>query len=839
MREIFVNVIALNILLSLLFGFGGTSVLAVGQFSPDESYQNQCECLLLSYDVNCEGKNLSSIPDCVSNNTHYLVLSRNNIRQLLPEMFLRFSKLRVLFLEECGIEEIKEGAFKGLASLTFLSLRMNTLLSQNAISAGAFRPLINLQTLWFDGNCQDFGDCAYPESALFSLPRLNFLAIDGLPNITLGYGFASLTNLQTLRMKGSPGSCYLPYLTNLTFAALRQTHVSVIRIVGCNVRYIEPNVFLGLRNITKLELSKNYHLSLDALRNLGIGLGSTNIEELTISTSCKEQYHVFDNSSLHLSSTQLKRLILSSMNIVEVSLSFVENLPVSLEFLSLQGNMLWDVRAIGRLKRLKHLKILDIGYQFQHPEYQTTMFRLSNHKTRNEDEVISLPENLRLITANSIYKRFDIKSVSFSNNTLEKLDASHSTISKIWGPILGLKQLRYLDISDNILSYIHVDAFSDMTNLQTLLLNDNLLGKSTSIAYASKLFRNLTSLQKLDLASNSIEYLPKDIFLTLNELRQLRLKNNLFIKIDFTLTHLHNLQVLDISNNKIHTITEENLNHLNHLDYLNIYLHGNSIQCTCNNSRIPKWLIAFKAQIILSNELFCTYKNNSKIPFSKFEYAVNQLEINCHEDTILTYVSVCFYVMSMATLVFAALYRQRWKVRYLYHIGKQSLNPYHQMEEEYVLLDTDVYFSYEMNYILAEDVTLHQCISNHVIPFLRANGLTVKVREDITPGRSMSREIVDIIRHSKKVVAVISPDFSTDFWNTFEFNMSVMEGIYTKRDVIVPLLLCEDNDIELPNEIRSVISAKQQANDIICVTPKNNICTNQSVLEQLIARLRQ
>ena len=34
---------------------------------------------------------------------------------------------------------------------------------------------------------------------------------------------------------------------------------------------------------------------------------------------------------------------------------------------------------------------------------------------------------------------------------------------------------------------------------------------------------------------------------------------------------------------------------------------------------------------------------------------------------------------------------------------------------------------------------------------------------------------------------LLSNDYCVDFWNVFEFNVADMEGIYTKRQVIIPV----------------------------------------------------
>ena len=46
------------------------------------------------------------------------------------------------------------------------------------------------------------------------------------------------------------------------------------------------------------------------------------------------------------------------------------------------------------------------------------------------------------------------------------------------------------------------------------------------------------------------------------------------------------------------------------------------------------------------------------------------------------------------------------------------------------------------------------------------------------------------------MIVLLSRDYCQDMWNVFEFNQAVMEGIYTNRQVAIPVLFerigCDD-----------------------------------------------
>ena len=43
-------------------------------------------------------------------------------------------------------------------------------------------------------------------------------------------------------------------------------------------------------------------------------------------------------------------------------------------------------------------------------------------------------------------------------------------------------------------------------------------------------------------------------------------------------------------------------------------------------------------------------------------------------------------------------------------------------------------------------------------------------------------------------------DYCMDFWNVFEFNVADMKGIYTKRQVIIPLTLVKMERVQNFNQ---------------------------------------
>ncbi|CAH1272995.1 RTN4RL2 [Branchiostoma lanceolatum] len=168
--------------------------------------------------VDCDARNLTSIPGPLPSDAINIFLGNNNIREiptdafnslssvenlylnnnplasLPPDAFRGLTALQKLDLGECQIGTIEENAFRGLteltdlvldtnqiksvslstfqglASLNTLNMRMNQLTS---LPADVFESTLNLQSLYLSGNQWDCSDCS-----LAWLPR--WLSLTGV-----------------------------------------------------------------------------------------------------------------------------------------------------------------------------------------------------------------------------------------------------------------------------------------------------------------------------------------------------------------------------------------------------------------------------------------------------------------------------------------------------------------------------------------------------------------------------------------------------------------------------------------------------------------------------------
>lgn len=130
--------------------------------------------------------------------------------------------------------------------------------------------------------------------------------------------------------------------------------------------------------------------------------------------------------------------------------------------------------------------------------------------------------------------------------SLEHLQASYCKLARIDARVLGLKQLRKLDLSHNHIKQLPA-TIGDLVCLQELNLHDNHLETFSGALCTSTLQR---SLQFLDLSQNRMKALPRE-FCQLRELVHLKLDDNELVRLPFKMGQLRQLRFLSAARNKL------------------------------------------------------------------------------------------------------------------------------------------------------------------------------------------------------------------------------------------------------------------------------------------------
>lgn len=164
----------------------------------------------------------------------------------------------------------------------------------------------------------------------------------------------------------------------------------------------------------------------------------------------------------------------------------------------------------------------------------------------------------------------------------------------------ALPNLRFLDLSGNLLTLIHPEALSiPASPLQELNLSCSLYNSSALTDLTTALrWGGLTGLLSLDLSGNQLASLSPGMFSYLPSLRQLFLNNNSLVAIHSgSFSGMNNLHVLDLSHNAFRTFRADALQELETLGNIQIVLGDNPYACSCEIRYFVAWLNESRARV--------------------------------------------------------------------------------------------------------------------------------------------------------------------------------------------------------------------------------------------------
>lgn len=368
-----------------------------------------------------------------------------------------------------------------------------------------------------------------------------------------------------------------------------------LRIDYCKIRNVPPKVFAAMVQLKSLilrthnndwapmmlDLSAESFSGLRELRHLD--LSDNNIWTLPSEVFC----HLHNLKTLNLTRNRIRdvnQLGFSNQNEVATSDSCdtaIEDLDLSQnEIIQIEDNFLIKLRSLVSLY-LQQNAITFIGNRAL---TGLTMLQVLN---LSSNFISSVPSDF-------LQASRDIKQIYLNKNNLSVLSP---------GSFDGLEQLQVLDLSNNELTSrgLNKDSFLGLVRMIVLNLAHNSIVKLDSLT-----FRNLYSLQILNLDHNLVEYISDDSFVELKNLHALTLSHNkiksiglnyfseLYVLNQLYLDHncisyihqnafqnLTNLQDLCISANELNEVPEaiKNLRFLKSLD-----LGRNNISILLNSS---------------------------------------------------------------------------------------------------------------------------------------------------------------------------------------------------------------------------------------------------------------
>ena len=347
--------------------------------------------------------------------------------------------------------------------------------------------------------------------------------------------------------------------------------------------------------------------------------------------------------------------------------------------------------------------------------------------------------------------------------------------------------------------------------------------------------KHLKQLKCLDLSGNNIKQIPENAFSGQRNLEKLNLARNYILELAFDIEHIYSLQLLDLRNNTIQygTLTFIQFIGTEYVETnLTIYLENNRLICDCERIAFVGFLLKTKA-IHQKDSLTCKLTNDTYLNLSRVSDIYERLQNGCIALEVTLGCVGVFILQYLILIIVALAWHNRWKFNYLLAVGGRTVNPYHPLEDEVIEMEYDVYISYDRDYEVSPGVDLHAFVANKLYPGLQQRGFKVLIRDELEIGKRLYEVISKAVRKSDKVLVLLSKGYCSDSWNVFEFNMAAMEGIYTKRQVVIPIAFENVDQADLHGEVRAFLEGQS-----ISAYTKNSRITEQDFIDYVAILIR-
>ncbi|XP_061169396.1 toll-like receptor 4 [Saccostrea echinata] len=818
-----------------------------GEWKPCNFSETTCICLesdegLLKAD--CSHLRLTQVPIFPPN-----VIWINLQFNFIENISVSYPKnLKHLDLSHNGINSLKDNPFGNIPRLKYLDISSNKLsLSETNFYPGLFKSLESLRCVNLKNNSVQLqGNWSYLGEILSELISLKELRMDAVGNFVLSKGFSNLKNLILLDLSGFRGHCETIKITHDFF--LNTPYLEHLDLSSCKIKHIERGAFGVLRNLKSLDISYNKELGFASLPNVTCNLTGTLIKRLNLhNINCLTGLgkRLLIRHVINLRKTKLEEMILSRNRLELFERGLVRYLPPTLQRLSLAENKLLQGPYIADFIGFHNLTMFNMSLQFQPPEYVTAVFELCKENqddpetfniTMHRDSTnfstflhnfgksystkvshwkpviyVHCPENLQTIYANNSRLYSKISAIGLIAPKLRHMFFQDNILNEWIGPVYGIQNVSLIDLSNNFCTKLSSDFFVNATGLLHLNISRNSIGDNLESDVNGLIFRNLVSLETLDLSSNKIYHLPYLLLKRSWNIKALILNNNQLSEWNVHVGHMRHLKHLDLSENRIDSIRDEirkELTNLIKLKNTSIDLSGNNVDCSCENVPYIKWMVEHKENFKRFDDYKCAIKSQKNFNFTDPVTSLKSLVVECRSYTTFYIVGSIVLTVLIFVVIAVMVKRNIWTIRFTIYQCKQKLKTggrYMQIlyQRNRLNYTYDIFISYS-----ARD---REFVLNKLFLKLEELNLDVCIRErDFLPGREKADNIMDAIESSKMTLCVVSESYMRSGWRDYELNMAKLEGIKKRGGLHYVYLIilpgAYDFKRKCPNSLKDLIN---------------------------------
>nr|XP_020641887.1 toll-like receptor 1 [Pogona vitticeps] len=690
----------------------------------------------------------ATVPQKLPALTTVLDLSHNHIPEILISDFSSLPKLQVLILSHNFIRALDLGIFRYNEELEHLDLSHNILYILSCHSVMQLKHLdLSYNHFLSVPMCPEFGKMKNLEYLGFSVRKIQQSDFSYIAHLQLKTLFLGLEDLVKYNSGNLPmfntKSLQIILPLNSDFHVL--SDLAINATINLELSNIQDKQINDLRTFL-LHLNKNaelLHLTLsniqcdwNGLINILQAVWKSTIQYVVISNAA--QLEVPNKIPFDYTETSLKALTLKQTTFTTF---FSE--PTNLYRLFVDMN-------------ITALTIADAGLiHMLCPSQYSSFNYLSFSNNSLTDAVFKSCDNLTLL----------------ENLILQKNQFKH--LAKVSLMTSYMKSLKYLDMSKNLLQYNgNGDDCNWGRNLVELNLSSNMLSGSV--------FKCLpVNIQKLDLQSNNILSIPKDII----ELRALEEMNLAFNKLSDLpgCGQFRSLTILNLEMNSVVTPSSEFYHSCQGIRELNA--GHNPFKCSCE---LRQFIILEEqglVKLVGWPELYmCSYPENVRGSALK-NFHVS--DITCNTTLLVTIILITTIATAAVASFLCVHFNVPWYLEMIWQWTQVKHRKWkNQPEDQLNILQFHAFISYSEHD--------SDWVKNVLIPNLEKEDGSIRIcqhKRNFVAGKSIVENIIDCIEKSYKTIFVLSPNFVQSEWCHYELYFAHHKVFSEDHDSLILVLL--------------------------------------------------
>lgn len=346
-------------------------------------------------------------------------------------------------------------------------------------------------------------------------------------------------------------------LNNLDEGILRSlTNLEVLDLSFNRIENVSKRAFTFLRKLRYLSLSKNNIKEIPSGFLCQVtGLEYLGFSELMLNSYPDQSFRCKKNF------TNLRVMDIRGNAFTDIPEDALDQLP-ALESLDLSFNSLTEIKKkafsgsnLLQFLDLSHCNISKIFPFFCNYLPHISLFYLHDNVFEAFDftliekcsSLIELDLSSNVITtlSGNISALESLTSLNLANNNIKSLNVT----------LEGLANLSSLVLFNNSIDSLQRKNFVGLTNLEILNLSRNHISQSEDM---ETIFRDIESLQTLDLSFNNLAGIPNNSFSHLNQLKRLLLDHNQLENVNpMSFYGLNTLNVLALDNNRLQALPDD------------------------------------------------------------------------------------------------------------------------------------------------------------------------------------------------------------------------------------------------------------------------------------------